>query len=67
MAGGSSRSCCSRCRIAAHAAVALAEGVSSSILLDFSNSATMACGGAPKAKQMQGPFPDGVALCLNCG
>ena len=117
MPGGSSRSCCSRCRIAsplelyipiqfdpgdpplsggimcdipksvelgangecadetdiasgiaiAHAAVALAEGVSSSILLDFSNSATMACGGAPKARQMQGPFPDGLALCLNCG
>jgi hypothetical protein len=50
-----------------HAAVALAEGVSSSILLDFSDSATTACGGAPKAKQMQGPFPDGLALCLNCG
>jgi hypothetical protein len=51
----------------AHAAVALVEGVQSSLVLDFSESATSACGGFPKKKQMQGPFPDGLAICLNCG
>lgn len=50
-----------------HSAVALAEGVSSSLSLDFSPAATSACSGSPKKQLMEGPFPDGLAICLNCG
>lgn len=51
-----------------HAAVALAQGESPvSLALDFSVAATNMCGGLPKKTEMQGPFPDGTTLCLNCG
>lgn len=47
------------------AAVALAEGTSGSLVLDFSPSAITACGG-PKKVEFFGPFPDGSHVCLNC-
>jgi len=47
------------------AAVALAEGQKNSLVLDFS--ATGCPGGLPKKQQMQGDFPDGKTVCLNCG
>jgi hypothetical protein len=49
------------------AAVALAEGRKSSLVLDWSPAATNACNGLPKRTEFQGPFPDGMTLCLNCG
>jgi hypothetical protein len=49
-----------------HAAVALAQGEQSSIVLDLSQAAEAACGGFPKKLEFQGPFPDGYAVCLNC-
>jgi hypothetical protein len=36
-------------------------------MLDFSAAATNACNGLPKKAAMQGPFPDGMTVCLNCG
>ena len=51
----------------ASAAVALAEGHSNSLVLDFSPAATGACVGLPKKVEFFGPFPDGVHVCLNCG
>jgi hypothetical protein len=50
-----------------HAAVALAQGEHSSIALDFSAAALAACSGGPKKTQLQGQFPDGSFVCLNCG
>ena len=49
------------------AAVALVQGESSSLALDLSPAATKACGGLPQKTEFQGPFPDGYAVCLNCG
>ena len=51
----------------AHAAVALAQGEQSSIALDLSAAAEAACFGFPKKVEYRGPFPDGYAVCLNCG
>jgi hypothetical protein len=48
------------------AAIALAQGEKASIALDFSKAATTACGGPPRKTEMQGPYPDGYAACLNC-
>jgi hypothetical protein len=50
----------------ARAAVALAQGESQSLALDFSADAIAACGG-PQKIEFYGPFPDGYAVCLNCG
>jgi hypothetical protein len=51
----------------AKAAIILAEGPSAtSIGLDYSPSATQGCNGLPKKTSFQGPFPDGLTLCLNC-
>jgi hypothetical protein len=49
------------------AAVALAQGQSQSLALDFSDEATTACGGSPRKVEFYGPFPDGYTVCLNCG
>ena len=50
------------------AAEALATGRSSNIGLDYSAAAQLACGdGVPQAIDFQGSFPDGFAVCLNCG
>src|SRR5262249_51468748 len=50
------------------AAIALATGQQSNIGLDFSKAALDHCGdGHPEAIDFQGPFPDGFAVCLNCG
>jgi hypothetical protein len=50
------------------AAVALVEGQSNAIALDFSEDALLACNGRPrKTKFLQGSFPDGATVCLNCG
>jgi hypothetical protein len=49
------------------AAVALVEGRSSTFALDYSKSATQACGGLPQKIDMYGKYPDGYAVCLNCG
>jgi hypothetical protein len=50
----------------AYAAVALAQGEQSSIVLDLSPAAEAACGGYPGKIEFWGAFPDGYALCLNC-
>ena len=52
----------------AEAAIALAEGRQSAlgIGLDFTPSVVAGCGG-PGKKPFQAPFPDGFAVCLNCG
>ena len=47
------------------AAIALAEGRTSSIGLDYSQDAINECGG-PRAIKFLGPFPQGLAVCLNC-
>src|SRR5262249_29204440 len=47
------------------AAVALVQGQSSSLVLDFSPAATSACSGFPRKSEFQGAFPDGYAVCLN--
>jgi hypothetical protein len=50
------------------AAEALVSGQSNNIGLDYSPAAQAACGaGIPQAIDFQGVFPDGVAVCLNCG
>jgi len=49
------------------AAVALVTGQRNNVGLDFSPTAMGACGGQPQAIDFQGPFPDGFAVCLNCG
>jgi hypothetical protein len=49
------------------AAIALVEGRTSDVALDDSESARADCGGEPKAVYFQGPFPQGFAICLNCG
>jgi hypothetical protein len=52
----------------AMAAEALVSGQASSIGLDYSPAAQAACGaGNPQAIDFQGSFPDGFAVCLNCG
>jgi hypothetical protein len=52
----------------AAAAEALVSGQASSVGLDFSPAAQVACGaGNPQAIDFQGSFPDGFAVCLNCG
>ena len=48
------------------AATALATGVSHNIGLDFRPDVVAQCGGPGKTR-FQGPFPDGFAVCLNCG
>jgi hypothetical protein len=50
----------------AYAAIALAQNEKNSVVLDFSPAATGACGGLPKKVGFQGPFPDGLTVCLNC-
>ena len=49
----------------AHAAVALANGETSSFALDFSQPG--ACSGQPVKTEFFGSFPEGFAVCLNCG
>jgi hypothetical protein len=49
-----------------NAAVALAEGRNDLVALDFSAAAITACNG-PRKTLLNGPFPDGTTLCLNCG
>jgi hypothetical protein len=52
----------------ANAAEALVSGQTSNVGLDFSAAAQAACGaGIPQAIDFQGSFPDGFAVCLNCG
>lgn len=51
----------------ARAAIALVQNEKNSLALDFSPAATSACGGSPKKVEFQGPFPDGLTVCLNCG
>ena len=50
------------------AAVALVTGQQKTIGLDFSAAAFKHCGdGNPEAIDFQGLFPDGLAVCVNCG
>ncbi len=49
------------------AAIALVQGENNPLALDFSKAATDACGGLPRKIEFQGTFPDGYAVCLNCG
>jgi hypothetical protein len=50
------------------AAEALVSGKTGSIGLDYSTAAETACGaGHPQAIDFQGAFPEGYAVCLNCG
>jgi hypothetical protein len=49
------------------AAVALNEGRTSSIGLDYSEAALANCGGEPEAVEYQGMFPEGLPVCVNCG
>jgi hypothetical protein len=52
----------------AAAAEALVSGQASNVGLDYSQAAQAACGaGNPQAIDFQGSFPDGFAVCLNCG
>jgi hypothetical protein len=48
------------------AAIALAEGRSSTIGIDESPAAITACGALGQAVTFQGPFPNGLTTCLNC-
>ncbi len=49
------------------AAVALNEGRTSSIALDYSAASLANCGGEPEAVEFQGTFPEGLPVCVNCG
>jgi hypothetical protein len=49
-----------------YAAIALAQNEKNSLALDFSPDALTACSGFPKRIEFQGPFPDGLTVCLNC-
>jgi hypothetical protein len=50
------------------AAEALVSGQAGNVGLDYSPAAQAACGaGTPQAIDFQGSFPDGFAVCLNCG
>ena len=49
------------------AAIALAEGRKSDIGLDFSPDKLAECEGNPAKTVFYGDFPDGLAVCLNCG
>jgi hypothetical protein len=52
----------------AMAAEALVSGQTSNVGLDYSPAAQAACGaGNPQAVDFQGAFPEGFAVCLNCG
>jgi len=51
----------------ASAAVVLNLGDTHAPVLDFSATATAACGGLPKKVDFFGPWPDGLTVCLNCG
>jgi len=52
----------------ANAAEALVSGQGNNVGLDYSAAAQAACGaGVPQAIDFQGLFPDGYAVCLNCG
>jgi hypothetical protein len=51
----------------AKAAEALVSGQTSNVGLDYSPAALAACGGNPQAVDYQGSFPEGFAVCLNCG
>ena len=48
------------------AAVAITEGRSSTVGLDDSPEALARCGGEPEAVLFEGPFPQGMPVCLNC-
>jgi hypothetical protein len=48
------------------AAIALTEGRTSSYGLDDSEQAKQRCNGDPEVVAFQGPFPQGIAVCLNC-
>jgi len=50
----------------AHAAVALAQSETSVIALDYSQGPGV-CSGGPVKTEFFGKFPDGYAVCLNCG
>lgn len=49
------------------AAIALVEGRDSDVALDDSPDALARCGGRPEAVKFEGPFPQGLPVCLNCG
>ena len=49
------------------AALALNEGRTSNIGLDFSPTALTNCSGGPEAVEFEGQFPEGFPICLNCG
>lgn len=49
------------------AALALNEGRTSNIALDYSPAALEACDGRPQAVEVLGAFPEGTPVCLNCG
>src|SRR5262245_49608340 len=50
------------------AATALAEGRHNPIALDWRQDSIDACGGTmPQRTEFFGTFPDGLAVCLNCG
>lgn len=52
----------------ASAAVALVAGRADTLIgLDDSPTALAACGGGPQAVVFQGPFPQGLPVCVNCG
>lgn len=48
------------------AAVALAEGRTAPFGLDDSPAARALCGGDPQVVEFEGPFPQGLPVCLNC-
>ena len=48
------------------AAIALAEGRTSTIGLDDSPDALSRCSGQPEAVGFAGPFPQGLPVCVNC-
>ena len=48
------------------AAIALNEGRTITIGLDYSAASTQKCGGNPEAVEFVGPYPDGQSYCVNC-
>ena len=50
----------------AQAAIALRNGVSNIIALDYSPEAVAQCDGQPRKIEYYGTFPDGYTTCINC-
>jgi hypothetical protein len=48
------------------AAVNLNQGPGPSTALDFSSDALNACQQSPRVVKFQGPYPDGLSVCINC-